>query len=362
MRNLEFRELFLSLCSMTTPTEASEGWVWNHIPRHGDDLVWVDGGDNFNVIVLKQDGSEPNTMFSSHCDTADSYPTFVNFKFEHEDTKDFVKTDGNSILGADCKIGVAIMIKMIEARVPGWYVFHSQEESGCLGSGWLKSKENKWLLKPNKCVAFDRRDYDSIVTHQCGSRTASDEFAEALAECLDLSEHGYNKMEPDPTGMFTDSYEYENCIPECTNISVGYFNQHTNKECQDITFAELLLQKCIATDWESLPVHRDPNDVDDDDFYFGRGWYVGHPHKQTRSQSSVVFTEDDECISTLDNDDYGFDPAFLTEEEYETGRFTYFCEHCGHEHSIDIHEPSFWPTACEQCGGILDLEGYKDAI
>jgi hypothetical protein len=40
-------------------------------------------------------------------------------------------------LGADCAAGVALMVSMIHARVPGYYVFHDGEEQGCLGSRFL---------------------------------------------------------------------------------------------------------------------------------------------------------------------------------------------------------------------------------
>jgi hypothetical protein len=45
-------------------------------------------------------------------------------------------------------------------------------------------------------------------------------------------------------------------INECTNVSIGYFNEHTNNEYQNITFLENLCKACVNIDWENLIVAR----------------------------------------------------------------------------------------------------------
>ena len=77
-------------------------------------------------------------------------------------------------------------------------------------------------------------------------------FADAFIDAFQLP---YIK---DPTGSFTDSYSFFDSVPECINLSVGYYNQHSKQESQDITFLEDLIDACIAMDWEALPVERDP--------------------------------------------------------------------------------------------------------
>jgi hypothetical protein len=62
------------------------------------------------------------------------------------------------------------------------------------------------------------------------------------------------KYAPDPTGIYTDSAQFTSKIPECTNISVGYYNEHTNFERQDIVHLERLCVAVCKVDWETLPI------------------------------------------------------------------------------------------------------------
>ena len=45
-------------------------------------------------------------------------------------------------------------------------------------------------------------------------------------------------------------------IPECTNLSVGYLNEHTGREEQNMTFLIQLCKTSINVDWAGLPVAR----------------------------------------------------------------------------------------------------------
>jgi hypothetical protein len=60
----------------------------------------------------------------------------------------------------------------------------------------------------------------------------------------------------DPTGVFTDSANFIDLIPECTNVSVGYFNEHTHEEVQNISYLERLAKACVAADWSKLTIKR----------------------------------------------------------------------------------------------------------
>jgi hypothetical protein len=63
-------------------------------------------------------------------------------------------------------------------------------------------------------------------------------------------------MTLDPTGVFTDSASFMETIPECTNVSVGYFEEHTKNEHQNMTFLQKLADACLNVKWESLPTVR----------------------------------------------------------------------------------------------------------
>ena len=104
----------------------------------------VDGlqKDEFGNLFIKIGDSD--VMFTSHLDTATSANTPVNHIFDG----DVIKTDGKSILGADDKAGVTIMLYMIKNNIPGLYYFFLGEEVGCIGSKKVANvqKENKISL------------------------------------------------------------------------------------------------------------------------------------------------------------------------------------------------------------------------
>lgn len=227
-------------------------------------MQWIDEHNNYHVLVSAV-GEEPTTMWTSHCDTADRTPTKVNFVR----SGDVLKTDGKSILGADDRTGIAIMVMMIKARVPGWYVFFAGEEIGCKGSGDMAEEAHveTYIKRHIKhCVSFDRYGFKSIITHQCGRRTASDEWAQELADRLNRLDPRLASLEPDSGGLFTDSNEFRSMIPECTNISVGYAGHHTSNENQDMDFAWRVCCAFIEIGIEGMPeARRDPTVVDADD-------------------------------------------------------------------------------------------------
>lgn len=195
-------------------------------------------GNYYKII-----GDKPRVAFMAHHDTVhktDGRQVVVV-------DGDFIKVGGESnCLGADCTTGVYIILRMIEAGIPGVYVVHASEEIGCLGSAALVKDFPQWMMHVDYAISFDRMGYNSVITHQLGMRTCSDEFAESLADILDMN------YEIDTGGVYTDSNEYVDFIAECTNISVGYFDQHGKNERQDMVFLELLVTKLIEADWSKL--------------------------------------------------------------------------------------------------------------
>ena len=192
---------------------------------------------------------DTKTAFTSHLDTACKEQVNVKHIFEGN----YIKTDGTSILGADDKAGVTILLYMIEKNVPGLYCFFIGEEVGCIGSG-LASEET-YFKNYDRMISFDRRGTTSVITHQSSKRCCSDEFAQELANAINKS--GL-EMELDNGGVYTDSAEFDGVIPECTNISVGYYSEHTKSEKQDIEFLTKLCEALVRVDWENLPTSRNP--------------------------------------------------------------------------------------------------------
>lgn len=200
------------------------------------------------------------TAFACHLDTACKTQVNVVHKFE----KNIISTDGKSILGADDKAGMTVLLYMIYKRVPGLYCFFIGEEVGCIGSG--KASDDEWFTNYDRMISFDRRGTKSVITFQSSKRCCSDDFATSLS--TEFNKHSLS-MEPDNTGVYTDSAEFTGVIPECTNISVGYYKEHTHLEHQDI---DHLIKICLASvkiDWESLPVKRDPKQIEYKSYSYG---------------------------------------------------------------------------------------------
>lgn len=208
--------------------------------------------DKFGNYFL-QIGESPSTMFTCHLDTACKKLVKVNHKLEGK----YIKTDGTSILGADDKAGMCVILYMIEKKIPGLYYFFIGEEVGCVGSSDLSEEfEHKNITK---VVSFDRRGTGSIITRQIYGKCCSNRFALALSDAFKKADPTLN-LKPDDTGLITDSAQFMDLITECTNISVGYYNEHTVNEKQDIEYLSKLCRAVVKIDWENLPVSTSKKD------------------------------------------------------------------------------------------------------
>jgi len=242
---MRITDKFLKLTKYTYP-HGTESQLLSYLPKNYKE----DGFGNFYYEI-----GDSSTMFTCHLDTADHKQKKVTHVF----TDNIISTDGKSILGADDKAGMTVLLYMISKRVPGLYYFFIGEEVGCVGSiklssNWGKTKFSKYI---NKVVSFDRRGTKSVITHQLYGRCCSDEFAQELANRLNLSNRKIS-MVTDNTGIMTDSASFVSLVPECTNISVGYYKEHTIGEHQDIEFLKNICHASSKIDWETLPIKRDP--------------------------------------------------------------------------------------------------------
>jgi acetylornithine deacetylase/succinyl-diaminopimelate desuccinylase-like protein len=193
------------------------------------------------------------TLFVAHLDTVHRHDgkNLTDWK-----QQGWVKAAGGGPLGADDAAGVAILCYLAKNLVPAYYVFTQGEECGGIGAQWL-AEHNRGLLRQfDRAIAFDRKDTFSVISHQGWSgRCCSDEFADALSGAL--NDAGMLYM-PDDTGVYTDTAEFTSFVPECTNISVGYYKEHTPKECLDLTHFLALAKAAMKLDWDGLPTKRDP--------------------------------------------------------------------------------------------------------
>lgn len=248
-------------------------WLHKYLDTLGAKYRIATGG-NVICTVPRENGSTPSTLFSCHTDTvhheaANPRQGIVydpNFGHIFLDTKD---PNAGSCLGADDGAGVWLMLQMIQAKVPGTYVFHRGEERGCKGSWALLQAERTWLEGFDVAVAFDRPNDYEVISHQGSQRTASDKFCDALAKALMAAGEGKLYYERSNRGVLTDTKTYRGVIAECTNIGVGYMHQHGKDEQLDYVHLLALRDAVIKLNWEALPVDRDPKAVEE---YTGSGY------------------------------------------------------------------------------------------
>lgn len=229
--------------------------------------------DEFKNLFL-QIGESPSILWSSHMDTVHSVSgtQTLHFKDGILSLSRKSKKGASTCLGADDTAGIWLMTEMVKAGIEGLYVVHHAEERGCIGSSNLAQFAPEFLNGIKAAIAFDRKGYGSVITHQARGRTASDTFAKSLAKILG----GYYK--PDDSGTYTDTNEYAGIVPECTNISVGYYDQHTRRETQDVAFLIDLRDTLLAADWSQLVIERDPTE----DPYFGDDFGYGRRYGSSR--------------------------------------------------------------------------------
>jgi hypothetical protein len=240
----DIRYTFLSMVRETYP-HGYENELDKFLPGTETDQF----GNYYKIV------GDSKTMFTSHLDTQSEEKTNISLFSKTEGDSEIIHTDGDSILGADDKAGVALMINMIHHNVPGVYYFFIGEERGGVGSGEVSKSFDKisHLRGIERCISFDRKDNHSIITKQQDMDCCSDEFSSALVD--EMNSHGLD-MRKDPTGVSSDSAYLMDNIPECTNISIGYMNEHTGEEYQDITYLKKLSEVVVKIRWESLPLVR----------------------------------------------------------------------------------------------------------
>ena len=148
----------------------------------------------------------------AHLDTSgDRYPNNIVYN------KKYI-TAIDSILGADDRVGVFIILKMLEYGYRPTILFTHGEEKGGLGA--RDFVEDYSDIGVNYLVQLDRRG-DGVVFYNNDNR----EFIDYILSFRDKEEFG----------SFSDiSVLCPNCNVSGCNLGVGYFNEHTSSEYQDL--------------------------------------------------------------------------------------------------------------------------------
>lgn len=245
MNKKEFKDLFLKLTEYTIPY-GHESKLEKYLPT---------GFKKDSIGNYYYEIGNSTTLFTTHLDTFSGKYEKVNHVIEDY----IIKTDGTTILGGDNKLGTTILIGMIENKIPGVYYFFLGEEpilsGGLYGSRNALKSNTEYFKKFKRCIAFDRREYGSIVVRQMGRMCCSKDFAEKIADEFDI--RGIKWDQTGGFGYYTDTAVFMDVIEECTNISAGGFHEHYKKEWVDLNYTYEVYKTALDVDWESLPVVRE---------------------------------------------------------------------------------------------------------
>jgi hypothetical protein len=241
------RALSLKRPADGTGAQLLSAWLCDNIPGHLALTIDTLG----NIHVDARTSTHHRTLFVAHVDTV-HYQDGPN-KFRKTKAKWYAS---GAPLGADDGAGCAMLMHLLHAGVPGYYIFTQAEECGGIGAKHLADAHKDLLKQFDRAIAFDRRGIDSVITHQGYGRCCSDVFADALSAALNADDT--LMYLPDSTGVYTDTAEFTDIIPECTNISVGYDREHSEHESLDIYHFTALAERVVKIAWDNLPTDRDP--------------------------------------------------------------------------------------------------------
>lgn len=231
--------LLKDLTKFTVPY-GEEDIVYDTIQKYTKKSLIKDEFGNLYVII-----GISKILFTAHMDTYSSEVKEVKHVIE----SGFLKTDGETILGGDNKVGCAILINMINNNVPGNYYFFCGEEVGRLGSEFHNRKINSGEY--DLAITFDRKEIGSVCTYQRGMKLCNDNLSEFLIQ--ELSKSGF-KFKEDYFGLSCDTFTFNEKVNNCLNISTGVYDEHKKTERVDLKFFKSIFNLCTQIDWKTVEV------------------------------------------------------------------------------------------------------------
>lgn len=159
-------------------------------------------------------------LLTSHLDTInDSYNELPRLSIKDN----IITTTNKAVLGGDDRAGVWVMLQLLDKGIKDYdYVFFCDEEVGGLGSKLFAKEHLIDIIEYSCYISLDRRGSKEVASYGYDN----DDLVKVFTDI------GYTSVR----GSFTDCVNLSNVTEvACINLSVGYNNEHTNSEVQDIT-------------------------------------------------------------------------------------------------------------------------------
>lgn len=223
MRKLE--QLLIDILYVQSPSNQEEQmikFILNYCHGKGYKCEYHD-----NNVYITKGTSEVYPCFVAHTDTCirkiladDEYSieTFHReiFAWNH-------KTDKQTQVGFDDKVGIFIALKMIDHLPAAKGFFPYAEEVGCVGSG---KAVMEWFNDVTYAIQCDRKGCEGITDKICGTEVMSEEFKTLLKKPMDKFKRKF------VNGGLTDVYKLKTLkLPVvCMNIECGYYKPHQEED------------------------------------------------------------------------------------------------------------------------------------
>ena len=183
-----------------------------------------------NLFITKNTTNpEKYACVVAHMDTVHSFTSARELVIKNNIiTARYIKSGLQCGLNADDCNGILVALQLLEALPNLKVCFTTKEEVG--GIGAEEAANNiEFFLDVRYLIQADRRGNDDLITHTNGINSASKEFVKDIESLME--KYGYLEG----IGTFTDiGILADKLLISGVNVSCGYYNEHTFKECCNI--------------------------------------------------------------------------------------------------------------------------------
>lgn len=233
--------------------------------------------DHYNNLFITKNTTNPlqYACVVAHMDTVHVFRSSREILFSNN-TMRARYTDSHNPCGLnadDCN-GILVALQLLEVLPDLKVCFTVEEEIGGIGAEQA-SLNTDFFSDVQFLIQADRKGSRDFIIHTNGLSTASDAFVDDILELL--IKYDYELA----MGTFTDiGILAENLEISGVNVSCGYYNEHTSRECCRINE----LEKCLNF------IH----DVIVQVSHNGKTYYIEVPKVQTTNKTDPYkYTSDD---------------------------------------------------------------------
>ena len=183
-----------------------------------------------NLFITKNTTNPENyACVVAHMDTIHNFTSARELVIKNNIiTAKYIKSGIQCGLNADDCNGILVALQLFETLPNLKVCFTTQEEIGGIGA-YEAANNIEFFLNVRYLIQADRRGNKDLITHTNGIDSASEKFVEDIQSLMEKYNYSEN------IGTFTDiGVLASKLLISGVNVSCGYYNEHTFKECCNI--------------------------------------------------------------------------------------------------------------------------------